>query len=243
MLVSVNYKNITIILAASLIVAITIPSVSALSGTWTWSGFCGEMDIDGKTTAGDFICDADIYDMRNKILQLKQEVPIVDNKVNVLQQNVTDIQNDMSLLQQIQSDIIINNTAVAATGTITMDDIPNGNMVVVNGFRDYARLTETNSNFEFLMTGTDAEDAAGLAADLNSWSRYGVTAIANGNIITLTARELGTEGNSITLYSGGRGSTVSGPTLTGGVDAMVKVADQADMNRIAIEELQSLHSP
>lgn len=62
-------------MVAALTIAITIPSASALSGDWTWDGFCGVMDTDGKTTAGDFICTADIFEMKNAILRLQQEVP------------------------------------------------------------------------------------------------------------------------------------------------------------------------
>lgn len=97
MLNILNYKKLSIILVAALAISITVPSAAALSGTWTWSGFCGVMETDGKTTAGDFICHYDIADMSNKILQLKQEVPIVQNNVDILSNRTTVLENEVNV--------------------------------------------------------------------------------------------------------------------------------------------------
>lgn len=80
------------ILVAAL--AITIPSASALTGMYSWSGFCIAMEDDGKTTAGDFICHYDIAEMSNGILRLEQEVPILDNKVLDMEQRITSLEQE-----------------------------------------------------------------------------------------------------------------------------------------------------
>lgn len=128
---------------------------------------------------------------------------------------------DFDLIFQGNTTIL---SLVSATGTITLATALAGDIVTINGI-DYTAVTGVKSNVtEFSIDGTDTVDAADLAASINGDFRVGtlkdVSATSALGVVTVTSDAIGTEGNSVTLAedTGATTITVSGATLSGGVD-------------------------
>lgn len=121
---------------------------------------------------------------------------------------------------------IVATGGVAATGTITIGATAptQGDTVIVNGVTFTAKTSATAAN-EFTIGATATITAANLVAVLNSYEDprvAPVTFVANAGVITGTYERTGVVGNSYTLAKTGTSITVSGATLTGGVDATKK---------------------
>lgn len=148
-------------------------------------------------------------------------------------------QQDISLplLENIASDVLvkhaINQALIAATasGTITLTANPaNTNTVTINGTVYTFKTSLGGSAFEILIGAANTDTASNLAAAINladgSGTTYGssttrlgiITASASSNVVTLTAALRGTVGNGYTLAKSGANITISGATLSGGVD-------------------------
>lgn len=109
-------------------------------------------------------------------------------------------------------------TAVNASGTITFDTQVSGNTVTVNGTK-FTYKSNPNSNSKY-------KTISDLTSDINGLTN--VNATYSGNAITINAVTAGTAGNNITLEKNGTGLTLSGSTLTGGVDAVTGVTETAN---------------
>lgn len=109
----------------------------------------------------------------------------------------------------------------AATGTITIATNPSaGDTIVVNGTTVTFRTALTGSGVEVLIGATAAATASALAAALTAASGSSLefaTYTANAAVVTVSSIYYG---NTFTLATGTAGAkvTVSGATLTGGVD-------------------------
>jgi hypothetical protein len=108
-----------------------------------------------------------------------------------------------------------NNTAVSATGTITIDDFSAlaGDVITINGhaFTEGAAL-------DWQAGGTNVQAATSLLTAITTFADAAYAATRASNVITITAVP-GEAGNSIALAytdNGSPGVTISGPTLTGG---------------------------
>lgn len=110
---------------------------------------------------------------------------------------------------------------VAASGTITQVSAVNTNSVTIQG------VTLT-AGTEWTRTGTDAENAASLAAAVNANATLNkiVVATSASNVVTITALQQGVLGNYITLAKSGAPITVSGSVLSGGTGGATNVAEQ-----------------
>ena len=108
---------------------------------------------------------------------------------------------------------------VRASGTITLSGTVAGETVTVNGRTYTAVAGVAANNTQFSMAGTDAVDAAGLAAAINARENAldisTVSASAVGNVVTVRAIAEGTAPNAYALTKTG-GITVSGATLANG---------------------------
>ena len=122
---------------------------------------------------------------------------------------------------------------VRAFGTITLSDTVAGETVSVNG-RTYTAVAGVAANSsQFSIGGTDAVDAAGLAAAIqareDALDRATVSATSNSNVVTVRAVAEGTGPNAYALTKTGgiavSGATLSGGTATGGV-SVVGATDQ-----------------
>lgn len=100
---------------------------------------------------------------------------------------------------------------------------------VCSGGLDKIKISLNGAGFTFpddVAIGVDADaSASNLATALNGFGGLGATALAVGNVVTLTA-PAGAAGNAVTLAVEGSGGgpieddvTISGATLTGGADA------------------------
>ncbi|RPH32905.1 MAG: phage tail sheath family protein [Bacteroidales bacterium] len=114
--------------------------------------------------------------------------------------------------------------AVAATGTITIADhtLITGDSFQINGD------TFTEGIGLFINDVDNDTTAAALLNAINAAGNLSYSASISGAIITITASTPGTAGNSIVLSytdsGSGTAATVSGPTLIGGIDAVVPIA-------------------
>jgi phage tail sheath gpL-like len=113
--------------------------------------------------------------------------------------------------------------AVAATGTITLASLANGNTVTIGKTVFTASSTPTSNTataVDFESDGADdTADAASLAAAINA-NALGVAPIVYATsalgVVTLTCRVPGLLGNYIALAKSGAPITVSGTYLSGG---------------------------
>jgi phage tail sheath gpL-like len=103
----------------------------------------------------------------------------------------------------------IRQTAVPATGTVTLSTASGTLTATING----VAITATAS-------GGDTNSAALLAAAINASSNalvtHHVSASSSGAVVTITAKVPGYVGNAITLAGSGTGVTASGARLTNG---------------------------
>ena len=117
--------------------------------------------------------------------------------------------------------INIESAAVAATGTIEVVSgaaINAGETVTIDG-------TVLTEGVDWIGAGQlDATAATNLAAAIDALPS--VSAVAVGTTITITASDPGAAGNSITMATNisAAGITLSGPTLTGGLDGDVDLS-------------------
>lgn len=134
----------------------------------------------------------------------------------------------------IGSDPPVSRLAVAATGTVTFPaaNPTDTETITINGVvYTINTVVATTGAYSVLLSNTENTQAANFLAAINrtgvpgtAYSLYvpenpDVVASGAANIITLTARVRGTGGNAITLAVAGGSTTVSGATLTGGIDA------------------------
>lgn len=116
--------------------------------------------------------------------------------------------------------------AATATGTITVTGAPitAGDELEIAGVTLSAypgARTPGAHNFNSTLVTTDliAQEIVDAINDLNNDYRDYVTASVAGSVITLTAVATGTAGNAVTLTTTSGDLTLSGATLSGGVDA------------------------
>ncbi len=127
-----------------------------------------------------------------------------------------------------------NNTPVAATGTITIDDFLSlaGDIVTINGqaFTEGAAL-------DWQAGTTNVQAATSLFNAITAFGDAAYTVTRSSNVITLTAATAGVAGNNIAMAytdsGSGNGLTLSGATLTGGSDGLDP--DKALYNNIVKE--------
>lgn len=107
-----------------------------------------------------------------------------------------------------------------ATGSYVVGGQPTAaDTITVNGVALTFRSTLTGAADEILIGATAAETAANIADVINADpERFNVSASVSGTTVTLTAEDIGTAGNSITIAEGVTSAsfTVSGATLSGG---------------------------
>lgn len=106
---------------------------------------------------------------------------------------------------------------VKASGTITFADQPTAN--------DTVTVDETTLTFVSADAGEDevliGTDLAATLDNLLAALPESVTGSKTNGVVTVTAATAGTAGNSIALAKSGSDITVSGATLSGGVDEVV----------------------
>jgi hypothetical protein len=112
-------------------------------------------------------------------------------------------------------------TAVAATGTITLASCAAGTVILVNGVPFTAKgSAATTGNNEFDVSGADSADATALAAAINASTTAGIagvlTASANSATVTVTSSLPGLAGNAITIEN--LGVVATGTITCAGVD-------------------------
>lgn len=120
---------------------------------------------------------------------------------------------------------LVGTGAVKASGTVTIGAVPTTlDAVTVNGLAFTFKTGPVTSPHDISLTGitTAAQAASALAAAIKNSVDPKVTVLtasASGAVVTISAADVGTYGNSYTLTKTGTSPTVSGATLAGGVDA------------------------
>ncbi len=141
---------------------------------------------------------------------------------------------------------------VKSTGTITITTNPTtGQTIVVNGITITFRTagTAVATNAEVNLGASAILTAANLQAFLNTSQRFNLNAASYtvaAAIVTATFRDFGTAGNLFTIVTGTAGAavTMSGATLTGGVNPTsrrVDVTDGVGVNLLDIAKELRLH--
>lgn len=102
-------------------------------------------------------------------------------------------------------------SAAYASGTVTLASGSGTVGAIINGVT--VSVTWATSD-----TASAAALAAAINASANTLVAPFVTASSALGVVTITAKNLGVQGNTITLAATGTGATASGARLTGGVD-------------------------
>lgn len=158
-----------------------------------------EVDQFGKTIINEIIMKRDV----------KVKVPLAE----------TTLEN----LVAIMPGAVLVTDGSKATGTITIATQPtNGQTIVVNG-KTFTFKTVATGPADVLIGANAAGSAANLAATLNASQDPAIAVAdytASASVVTVTYGERGTVGNAFTIATGTAGAsvTVSGATLSGGVD-------------------------
>lgn len=113
--------------------------------------------------------------------------------------------------------ILVNNT-VTATGTITFSSVVATDTVTIAG-TVFTGSDTPSTSVQFLTGSTDTASAASLAAKINAHTTVGkyVSATSSGAVVTISCIVPGLIGNLITLAISAHGSR-SGATLAGGTE-------------------------
>lgn len=118
----------------------------------------------------------------------------------------------------------VNGTQIAATtdgvkasGTITFAANPSANDTVTIDTKTLKFVSETPGENEVLI----GDDVAGTIDNVIEALPDSVTGSKSAGVLTITAATAGTAGNSIALAKNGSNITVSGETLSGGIDEVV----------------------
>ena len=120
-----------------------------------------------------------------------------------------------------------NQAEVKATGTITLDSSVAGDYVIVNGLT-YTGVTGTKTdNSEYSVDTSDTAAAADLADSISSDARHGIsgylTALSASGVVTVTSNLVGIEGNKVSMSTPDTTITLSGATLSGGIDESIGI--------------------
>ena len=117
--------------------------------------------------------------------------------------------------------ITITGGGVAATGTYTFTTNPtNGQTIILNGVT-WTFVSSSPTGNETLIGANVNVTLTQLAADLNASTNSSLNPASYSyasSVITVTYKTTGTAGNAYTLAAGTYGGTVSGSTLSGGVN-------------------------
>lgn len=112
----------------------------------------------------------------------------------------------------------------AATGAITFSGVGTAADTVTIGGVVYTLVAAADADYEVTIGGSAAATAANLAAVINGTdpnttpAHPDVSASVVGAVVTLTARQPGLVGNSVTTVESGTGASFAAATLTGGAD-------------------------
>lgn len=119
---------------------------------------------------------------------------------------------------------------VAASGTLTLVSVPADDTVIIGAVTLTAKASPSGEN-QFSQAGSDAVDAAALAAKINAHSILSkvVVATALSNVVTVTALVKGEIGNQIALAETGTSITASGAFLAGGTGGATSAASTLSM--------------
>lgn len=132
---------------------------------------------------------------------------------------------------------------VKSTGTFTLTDNPaDGETIIINGTTFTFKTTPTDETIQFEIKGDKGLTADEVAANLTDVLRGGSNATISvatyasdaADTVTVTYATKTSDGNAYTLVVGTADATVSGATLTGGLNAKI--------NRVAADFISRMNS-
>jgi len=150
-------------------------------------------------------------------------------------------------INRVMPGSILTSNGTKATGTITLTMNPtDGDMVVVNGV-EFTFRSSPQSAHDVAIGLDDDKTAANLAAALSRSVHEDIavaTYMASDNVVTITYKDAGEDGNRFTLATEAASVTLSGSTLSGGTNASkkkVEVYHGTGMDLLAIAKKLVLH--
>lgn len=131
-------------------------------------------------------------------------------------------------------------TGVKATGTVTFTGLPTAlDTITVNSIvYTFAVLASTATQ---ITIGANATATASNAASVITANDPLVDAVNVLGVLTVSAAETGEYGNAYTLAESAANTTVSGATLSGGVDKVVITGDGVDFEGTALPTMAKVH--
>jgi hypothetical protein len=123
--------------------------------------------------------------------------------------------------------VAANQAEVKATGTITLATSVAGDYVIVNGLTYTGVSGAKSDNSEYSIDTSDTAAALDLADSISSDARHGVygylTALSALGVVTVTSNLTGAEGNKVAMSTPDVTITLSGATLSGGIDESIGI--------------------
>lgn len=112
----------------------------------------------------------------------------------------------------------------AATGTLTFSGVGTANDTITIGGVVYTLVAAADAPYEVTIGGSVTASAANLVAVINGTddnetpAHPDVSATSAVGVVTVTARQIGTVGNSIATTEAGSGTAFGAATMSGGTD-------------------------
>jgi hypothetical protein len=154
---------------------------------------------------------------------VKDTLNLARNSPALLLQAISQYFQDMSS-GITSSSIVVQQTAIAAAGTVTFSSFVADDTVTVGATTLTGKASPANEN-QFLSTGTDDQDAIAFAACVNAHSvlsKYVSAARTSSGVATVTSLIPGVIGNGLALAISAHGSVVA--FASGANDANVTIS-------------------
>jgi hypothetical protein len=131
-------------------------------------------------------------------------------------------------------------TGVKATGTITFTGLPTANDTVTINGTVYTFKASAATATEITIGATATETASNTASKIDANETI-VDAVNVLGVVTISAANTGEYGNAYTLAESAANTTVSGATLSGGVDKVIITGDGVDFEGTALPTMAKVH--
>ena len=132
-------------------------------------------------------------------------------------------------------------TGVVASGTVVFTGLPTANDTITVNAVVYTFKASAATATEITI-GADATGTASNAASKITLNDTAVSAVPVAGTLTISAANTGEYGNAITLAESADNTTVSGATLTGGIDKVVITGSGVDALGAALPAAALIHA-
>jgi hypothetical protein len=153
------------------------------------------------------------------------------------------VETTLENMAKIIPGAVLTGDGVKATGSITFSGQPSANDTITVGGVVFTFKASAVLDTDLVIGANLAATLAAAAIKIDAKIAL-VTVSASATVLTITGAQQGAEANSVTLAKSGTTATVSGATLTGGVDATkrkVSVSSGTGISLLSVAKELVLH--